>query len=173
MFRWQMSGFQSYFLLLWPQVLSWWPVTEREIFKWKKIQCSCYFWHWCGTLKHSKTSTSTKPNQSTPTVSLICSHPPSWTNSFSNCVADTNTLAALLPLPCYKIIYFMINFHRSLAMPLAQLGSLWGSKRPFSLLVFCGLESKANQDKLPQILPWREYFKRITLLLLSDLVLNR
>lgn len=92
------------------------------------VQCLCHSWHWCGTPSQSKTSTSskkeetrtklwkTKPNQATPTLSLFCSHPLNWTNSFSNCVGDTNTLAALLPLPCYKIIYFVINFPRSLVM---------------------------------------------------------
>lgn len=114
------------------------------------------------TLKHlhPPRKSKTKPNQSTPTLSLFGSHPPNWTNNFSNCVGDTNALAALLPLSCYMIIYFMRNFHRSLAVLLAQLGNLWGSRRPFSFLVFCGLESKSNQDKRPQILPWRKYFKR-------------
>lgn len=164
MCRWQMGGFQFYFLLLQPQVLSWWPLTEQETFEWKNSSVHAV----SGTgVEHPVTPkhlhppgrSRTKPNQSTPAFSLFCSHPPRWTNSFGNCVGDTNTLAALFPLPCYKIIYFMINFHRSLAVPLAQLGGLWGSKRPFSLLIFHGLESKSNQDTLPKILSWREYFK--------------
>lgn len=63
-----------------------------------------------------KEQNQTKPNETKPTLYRFRSRAPNWTNSFNNCVGDTNTHVAFLPIPCYKIIYFMLHFHRSLVM---------------------------------------------------------
>lgn len=135
-------------------------------------------WQWCVTPRQPKMAFSTKKEEEkkkknnrvitlapAPVLSLLLLL---RTSSAYSCVGDISTKVPFLPDPCYKIICFMLHFHRSLVMfSHASHHEAWevygAAKKSFSLLVSSGLASKSNKDKVPQILPWREYFQRSAL----------